>query len=51
MSVSRIAVGPPILASQYLQLEHVTGLKAYQALEIKNVKPTSTQLIFIHSFI
>jgi len=50
MSVSRIALGPPILTSQYPQLEHVTDLRARQALEIKNVKPTSTPLMFIHSF-
>ena len=50
MSVSRIAVGPFIFASQYLQLDHVTDLKACQALEIKIVKPASTPLIFIHSF-
>jgi len=43
-------MGPSILASQYPQLKHVTDLKACQAQEIKNVKPTSTPHIFIHSF-
>ena len=42
-------MGPPILASQYQQLEHITDLEACQALEIENVKPTSIPLIFIHS--